>query len=97
MNDLAKVMVSNWQEVPLSCDRLCHNILIIYSNVFTRLPANKYYFQIQDFPDKLNFYVMGNVSFFKSMWPEIKGNAAMFLGEYLCITPHKIYLLCLST
>ena len=38
-------------------------------------------FQIQDFPDKLNFYVMGNVSFFKSMWPEIKGNAAMFVGQ----------------
>ena len=39
------------------------------------------YFKIQDFPDKLNFYVMGNVSFFKSMWPEIKGNAAMFVGK----------------
>lgn len=39
------------------------------------------YSKIQDFPDKLNFYVMGNVSFFKSMWPEIKGNAAMFVGK----------------
>ncbi|XP_013392835.1 maestro heat-like repeat-containing protein family member 1 isoform X1 [Lingula anatina] len=35
---------------------------------------------IKDIPDKVNFYVMGCVSFFKSQWPEIKCNAAMFAG-----------------
>ncbi|ESO87809.1 hypothetical protein LOTGIDRAFT_234834 [Lottia gigantea] len=38
---------------------------------------------IQDFPEKINFYVMGCISFFKSMWPEIKSNAAMFSGFLL--------------
>ncbi|CAG2193325.1 unnamed protein product [Mytilus edulis] len=33
---------------------------------------------IQDFPDKVNFYVMGCISFYKSMWSEIKCNAALF-------------------
>ena len=37
---------------------------------------------------------MGNVSFFKSMWPETKGNAAMFVGEHHLITlaEYKIQL-----
>ncbi|XP_052059790.1 maestro heat-like repeat-containing protein family member 1 isoform X2 [Mytilus californianus] len=38
---------------------------------------------IQDFPDKVNFYVMGCISFYKSMWPEIKCNAALFTGYLL--------------
>nr|XP_022339324.1 maestro heat-like repeat-containing protein family member 1 isoform X2 [Crassostrea virginica] len=38
---------------------------------------------IEDFPDKINFYVMGCVSFFKSFWPEIKSNAALFVGYLL--------------
>ncbi|XP_034336261.2 maestro heat-like repeat-containing protein family member 1 isoform X2 [Magallana gigas] len=38
---------------------------------------------IDDFPDKVNFYVMGCVSFFKSFWPEIKSNAALFVGYLL--------------
>ena len=38
------------------------------------------FFQIQDFPDKVNFYVMGCISFYKSIWPEIKCNAALFTG-----------------
>lgn len=38
-------------------------------------------FKIDDFPDKVNFYVMGCVSFFKSFWPEIKSNAALFVGK----------------
>ncbi|XP_071092263.1 maestro heat-like repeat-containing protein family member 1 [Haliotis cracherodii] len=38
---------------------------------------------IQDFPEKINFYVMGCVSFFKSHWDEIKSNAAMFAGFLL--------------
>ncbi|CAG2232807.1 unnamed protein product [Mytilus edulis] len=38
---------------------------------------------IQDFPDKVNFYVMGCISFYKSMWSEIKCNAALFTGYLL--------------
>ncbi|KAK6184716.1 hypothetical protein SNE40_007128 [Patella caerulea] len=38
---------------------------------------------IQDFPEKINFYVMGCIAFFKSSWPEIKSNAAMFAGFLL--------------
>ncbi|XP_077869460.1 maestro heat-like repeat-containing protein family member 1 [Saccoglossus kowalevskii] len=38
---------------------------------------------IADFPDKVNFYVMGNVSFFKSLWSDIRGNAAMLSGFLL--------------
>ncbi|XP_064611998.1 maestro heat-like repeat-containing protein family member 1 [Liolophura sinensis] len=38
---------------------------------------------IKDFPEKINFYVMGCVSFFKTIWPEIKSNAAIFAGFLL--------------
>ncbi|XP_056020899.1 maestro heat-like repeat-containing protein family member 1 isoform X2 [Ostrea edulis] len=38
---------------------------------------------IEEFPDKINFYVMGCVSFFKSLWSEIKSNAALFVGYLL--------------
>ncbi|KAH9515723.1 Maestro heat-like repeat-containing protein member 1 [Bulinus truncatus] len=38
---------------------------------------------IQELKEKINFYVMGCVSFFKSPWPEIKSNAAMFVGFLL--------------
>ncbi|BFZ13379.1 hypothetical protein BsWGS_16418 [Bradybaena similaris] len=38
---------------------------------------------IQDFPEKINFYVMGCVAFFRSSWPEIKSNAAMLIGFLL--------------
>ncbi|KAK6982200.1 maestro heat-like repeat-containing protein family member 1 [Biomphalaria glabrata] len=38
---------------------------------------------IQELSEKINFYVMGCVSFFKSPWPEIKSNAAMFVGFLL--------------
>uniref|UniRef100_UPI00398F4A24 maestro heat-like repeat-containing protein family member 1 n=1 Tax=Pristiophorus japonicus TaxID=55135 RepID=UPI00398F4A24 len=38
---------------------------------------------INDFPEKINFYIVGNVSFFKSTWPEIRGNAVMFAGFLL--------------
>lgn len=37
--------------------------------------------QIADFPDKISFYVMGCVSFFKSSRGDIKANAALFVGE----------------
>ncbi|XP_067825066.1 maestro heat-like repeat-containing protein family member 1 [Heptranchias perlo] len=38
---------------------------------------------ISDFPEKINFYIMGCVSFFKSTWPEIRGNSVMFAGFLL--------------
>jgi hypothetical protein len=38
---------------------------------------------IVDFDDKINFYTMNSVSFYKSEWPEIKANAAMFTGFLL--------------
>ena len=40
--------------------------------------------QVQDFTDKVNFYVMNSVTFFKSMWPEVRRNASLFVGESLC-------------
>ncbi|XP_060593728.1 maestro heat-like repeat-containing protein family member 1 [Ruditapes philippinarum] len=44
---------------------------------------------IQDFPEKVNFYVMGCVSFYKSMWSEIKSNAALFTGFLLGNLPEE--------
>lgn len=38
---------------------------------------------VQDFPEKVNFYVMNAVTFFKSMWAEVKCNAALFVGYML--------------
>ena len=38
--------------------------------------------QVVDFSDKVNSYVMNAVMFFKSMWPEVKSNAALFVGKY---------------
>ncbi|XP_064639982.1 maestro heat-like repeat-containing protein family member 1 isoform X2 [Lineus longissimus] len=46
---------------------------------------------IRDFPDKVNFYVMGSASFFKSLWPEIQSNAAMFVGFLLGNLPKDKY------
>ncbi|XP_076448959.1 maestro heat-like repeat-containing protein family member 1 isoform X1 [Babylonia areolata] len=44
---------------------------------------------IQDFQDKVNFYVMGCVAFFKSSWSEIRSNAAMFVGFLLGNLPKE--------
>lgn len=38
---------------------------------------------IQYYPDRLNYYVMTCVSYFKSPWDEIKANAANFAGYML--------------
>ena len=38
---------------------------------------------ISDHLDKVNFYVMGCVSFFKSNWADIRANAALFVGYLL--------------
>lgn len=57
--------------------------------------------QVADFTEKVNSYVMNSVMFFKSMWPEVKRNAALFVGMFnplywrpLC-NPHP-YILCTS-
>lgn len=38
---------------------------------------------IADYTDKMNFYVMGCVTFFKSNWPDVRANAALFVGFLL--------------
>ena len=63
---------------------ITENMEHIYTDMGHRiLQSNCVFFQIHDFPEKLNFYVMGNVSFYKSSWPEIRSNAAMFTGFLL--------------
>lgn len=44
---------------------------------------------IVDFPDKINFYVMGCVSFFKSSRDDIKANAALLTGFILGNLPQE--------
>ena len=39
------------------------------------------YIQVTDFTDKVNFYIMNAVTFFKSMWSQVKANAALLVGE----------------
>jgi hypothetical protein len=38
-------------------------------------------FQIKDFSDKVDFYIMTCVTFFKSTRSEVQCNAAIFLGK----------------
>uniref|UniRef100_A0A4W3GPK1 Maestro/Maestro-like HEAT-repeats domain-containing protein n=1 Tax=Callorhinchus milii TaxID=7868 RepID=A0A4W3GPK1_CALMI len=46
---------------------------------------------ISDFPEKINFYVMGCMAFFRSVWPEIRANAVMFAGFLLGnLTPSQL-------
>ncbi|XP_014675280.1 PREDICTED: maestro heat-like repeat-containing protein family member 1 [Priapulus caudatus] len=44
---------------------------------------------IASYPEKINFYVMGNVSFFKSSCHMIRSNAAMFTGFLLGNLPKE--------
>lgn len=44
---------------------------------------------IVDFPDKISFYVMGCVSFYKSSRDDIKANAALFTGFILGNLPQE--------
>ena len=37
--------------------------------------------QVVDFIDRVNFYLMTGVGFFKSAVPEIRSNAVLFVGE----------------
>ncbi|RMX49356.1 hypothetical protein pdam_00014787 [Pocillopora damicornis] len=45
--------------------------------------------KIVDFPDKINFYVMGCVSFYKSSRDDIKANAALLTGFILGNLPQE--------
>ncbi|CAI8027036.1 Maestro heat-like repeat-containing protein family member 1 [Geodia barretti] len=38
---------------------------------------------VTDFTDKVNFYIMNAVTFFKSMWSPVKANAALLVGYIL--------------
>lgn len=44
---------------------------------------------IADFPDKVNFYVMGCISFFKSSYEDIRSNAATLAGFLLGNLPEQ--------
>ncbi|XP_043923633.1 maestro heat-like repeat-containing protein family member 1 isoform X2 [Protopterus annectens] len=44
---------------------------------------------IKDFLDKLNCYIVTTLSFFKSSWAEIRGNAAMFAGFIIANLPEE--------
>jgi hypothetical protein len=44
---------------------------------------------ILDFPDKVSFYTMGCIGFFKSVWKSIRSNSAMFVGFLLGNLPHQ--------
>ena len=46
--------------------------------------------QVTDFTDKVNFYIMNAVTFFKSMWSQVKANAALLVGEN-CVRSCAIY------
>lgn len=47
--------------------------------------------QVTDFTDKVNFYIMNAVTFFKSMWSQVKANAALLVGKNTTITTCGMY------
>ena len=46
--------------------------------------------QVTDFTDKVNFYIMNAVTFFKSMWSQVKANAALLVGKNLACYSGKL-------
>ena len=58
----------------------------------SRLSVCAVLLQVADFTDKVNSYVMNAVMFFKSMWPEVKCNASLFVGRS---SMHNV--ICLAT
>jgi hypothetical protein len=44
--------------------------------------------KVNEFPEKVSFYIMNNVSNFKSQWTEIRSNSVLFAG-YLLGHLHK--------
>ena len=71
MNDLSKILV------------ILYFVMFMYLSVeiVDIFRTDLFTFQIQDFEEKLNFYVMGCLNFFKSPWPELRGSAALCVGE----------------
>ena len=69
MNDLSKILVRT--SIPS---------LTSFTQTFQTFVTPSVAFQIQDFEEKLNFYVMGSLNFFKSSWSELRGCAALFAG-----------------
>lgn len=48
--------------------------------------------QVTDFTDKVNFYIMNAVTFFKSMWSQVKANAALLVGKNTIITIWYVHM-----
>ena len=59
----------------------CIHVVALLLPVWLFMYMLSLFVQVQDFTDKVNFYVMNAVTFFKSMWPEVKCNAALFVGK----------------
>lgn len=53
------------------------------------------YLQVTDFTDKVNFYIMNAVTFFKSMWSQVKANAALLVGKKMHNTCIYNVILCI--
>jgi len=62
-------------------DLSCMHVVALLLPVWLFMYMLSLFVQVQDFTDKVNFYVMNAVTFFKSMWPEVKCNAALFVGK----------------
>ena len=58
---------------------LCKHIVSLF--VMVSLLEHIYAQQVTDFTDKVNFYIMNAVTFFKSMWSPVKANAALLVGK----------------
>lgn len=56
-------------------------LILIWDYMYMYNDEDLWIFQIDDFFDKVNFYVMGCVFFFKSFWLEIKSNVVLFVGK----------------
>ena len=65
--------------------KLCAVLSIVFSTLVCVAMATNCLsfssFQVTEFTEKVNSYVMNSVMFYKSMWPEIKCNAALFVGK----------------
>ncbi|KAL6063739.1 HEAT repeat domain containing protein [Balamuthia mandrillaris] len=44
---------------------------------------------IQDYPERMNYYIMTSIEFFKSHWTQLRGSAATFVGALLGQLPKE--------
>uniref|UniRef100_A0A8C4NFG2 Maestro heat-like repeat-containing protein family member 1 n=1 Tax=Eptatretus burgeri TaxID=7764 RepID=A0A8C4NFG2_EPTBU len=65
------------------CKHLLEEATLIYGDFCSDLAK----LMVQDFLDKVPFYVLSCVTFFKSIWPIIRGNAAMLVGFFMGFMP----------